>query len=188
MMMTLVLLFSVLVGLTTSTKEVSCDECKEASVALLARLLTTDSIAEQIAVLITSLCPMAEDPAACEVGLNGNWELMANVLYPVFLDPQDACERADKCESTLTTSAHRREWTCDECTGAIYILAAFMEEKMTINDAITLLQGESFCGNGEHSEDCGELVAALMPLALPILASLVADSASAICLDIVGVC
>ena len=63
-----------------------------------------------------------------------------------------------------------------------------MEEKTTIEDAIVLLQGEQFCGNGEHDEDCGELVAKLMPEALPVLAVLFAESAASLCLEISGVC
>ena len=188
MMIKLVLLLSALAGLTTATQEASCDECKEAAVAFMDRLLTTDSITEQISVLVTSLCPLAEDPATCEAGLNGNWEAIANILYPVFLEPEEACERADICKPTLTTPAYAREWTCEECTGAVYIFAAFIEEENTIEDAIVLLQGEQFCGNGEHTEDCGQLVAELMPEALPVLAVLFAESAAPLCLEILGVC
>jgi len=188
MMLKLVLLVSTLAGLSTATQEASCDECKVAAVALMDRLLTADAITQQISVLVTSLCPLAEDPATCEAGLNGNWESMANILYPVFLEPEEACERADLCKPALTTPAYAREWTCEECTGAVYILAAFMEEKTTIEDAIVLLQGEQFCGNGEHTEDCGELVAKLMPEALPVLAVLFAESAALLCLELLGVC
>lgn len=38
-----------------------------------ARLESEESLAEQAAILVGTLCPQAEDPAGCEAGLNTWW-------------------------------------------------------------------------------------------------------------------
>ena len=39
-----------------------------------ALLMSEESLAEQTGILIASVCPMADDPAACEEGLNMYWD------------------------------------------------------------------------------------------------------------------
>ena len=59
--------------------------------ALVARLTGEESIAEQVAVLVGTLCPGAEDPAECESGIPEIWPEIAMAMYPVFLEPETVC-------------------------------------------------------------------------------------------------
>merc|ERR1712112_744686 len=71
--------------LAVSSAQVTCDECKTAGAAMVARLTGEESIAEQVAVLVGTLCPGAEDPAGCEAGIPTAWPEIATAMYPVFL-------------------------------------------------------------------------------------------------------
>ena len=37
-------------------------------------LMSAESIAEQIEIIVANVCPGVEDPAGCEEGVRGNWE------------------------------------------------------------------------------------------------------------------
>merc|ERR1712198_184133 len=76
----------------------SCEECNTAAAGLLERLTSAESIAEQTGILISPVCPQADDAAACEAGLATWWSDMAMCLYPAFIGSGDACERLGLCK------------------------------------------------------------------------------------------
>merc|ERR1719458_2501676 len=81
--------------------------------------------------------------------------------------------------------------TCEECVfamDALVQIATIFVEQTYIDDIIAFLQGEAFCGAHTDQASCPEDIAALMPAALPVLASLLTVQAPEICRDNVGVC
>merc|ERR1712179_391786 len=110
---------------------VTCDECNKAAADLVARLLSEESLAEQVQIL-----------AAC--------------LYPNFLG-DDACVTLGVC-TKRTYRPTPKDWTCEECTDIMGRLAVFMADPATIAEGVTIVQGECFCMNGEdHGDACAEV-------------------------------
>jgi hypothetical protein len=85
---------------------------------------------------------------------------MANCLYPAFIGAADACERLDLCKA--------KDWTCEDCTGLMSRVAAFMKEETTIAQGLGILQGECFCGAAGHTDDCAALVESLAAPAMQV--------------------
>merc|ERR1711937_560510 len=151
--------------LAVSSAQVTCDECKTAGAAMVARLTGEESIAEQVAVLVGTLCPGAEDPAGCEAGIPEAWPEIAMAMYPVFQD---------------------RETTCELCLDGISRIDASLTAQ--VEDIIAFLQGEAFCGNHPDVETCPEDVDGLIRAAVPILGAAFVEAGTEICQDIAGVC
>merc|ERR1712020_29793 len=131
----------------------TCDECNAAAQGLLERLTSAESIAEQTGILISQVCPQAADAAACEAALSEYWGDMAGCLYPAFIGTSDACQRLGLCKVKSVLG----DWTCDDCTAIMTRVSDFMVEPDTIAQGTELLQGECFCGNGHHSDECPDL-------------------------------
>ena len=67
-------------------------------------------------------------------------------------------------------------------------LALYMMEQETITAGVAFLQGECFCGQAGHTEDCPGLVQTVLPLAFPALSEFLLQSTVEHCQEIVGVC
>merc|ERR1712130_353089 len=158
----------------------TCEECVFAMDALVTRLTGETSIAEQISVMVDTICPMAENPDDCVTRLTAAWPEIAGLIYPRHLDANIVCGALGSC--TL------REWTCEECTDGLVQIATIFTQQTYIDDIIAFLQGEAYCGAHTDQATCPEDIAALMPAALPVLASLLTAQAPEICRDNVGVC
>merc|ERR1712107_526690 len=65
----------------------TCSDCTAVVNAVQARLMSEESIAYQQGILVSGLCPDAENVAECEEALPGFWAQIANLLWPV-LGPQ----------------------------------------------------------------------------------------------------
>merc|ERR1712001_557915 len=169
---------------TLSTFSVSaaptCDECIAAMDALVARLTGETSLREQIEVMAATICPQAENPEDCVTRLTAAWPEIAGLIYPRYLDGNTVCGALGSC--TL------REWTCEECTDGLVQIATIFNVQTYIDDIIAFLQGEAYCGAHTDQASCPEDIGALMPAALPVLASLLTVQAPEICRDNVGVC
>merc|ERR1712121_164045 len=72
-----------------ASADVTCDECVASMGALVARLTSEESIAEQIAILTGTICPGSDDPDACNDGLPQAWPGIAAAMYPEFLEGND---------------------------------------------------------------------------------------------------
>ena len=81
-----------------------------------------------------------------------------------------------------------KDWSCEECTYLNTALADYMREDETITEGVAYLQGECFCGQEGHTEECPGLVQAVLPLAFPALADFLTESTVEHCQEIVGVC
>ena len=101
-------------------------------------------------------------------------------MYPVFLEGTSVCGQIMGCQL--------RDWTCDECTGGLAAIGGIIADPATIADVVTFLQGDAFCGQHTDQASCPDDVDRLMPLAMPILAAVLTETAPEICQDINGVC
>merc|ERR1712193_138283 len=153
--------------LAVSSAQVTCDECKTAGAAMVARLTSEESIAEQVAVLVGTLCPGAQDPAGCEAGIPAAWPEIAMAMYPVFLEPETVC-------SANEDSPCAREITCELCLDGMSRLAEYLTAE--VEDIIAFLQGEAFCGNHPDAADCPERVDSFIRAAVPILGAAFVES------------
>jgi hypothetical protein len=86
------------------------------SAKLLARLMSEESLAEQTAFLVETLCPNAEDPALCEAVIGVHWAVIGPAMYPTFLEANSVCSTLGACSAARNVV---REWTCEDCTGGI---------------------------------------------------------------------
>merc|ERR1712228_506434 len=147
---------------------IACDECQTAASDLVDRLLSEESIAEQIAILKLVVCPQLPADIDCEGLLDAEFLAMATCIYNEFILNQDVCGRLGLCykENKLTQV---RDWTCDECKDILARTAEFMGQEDTITEAIAYLQGDCYCGQDGHTAECPDLVATVLPLALPVL-------------------
>merc|ERR1712113_1229515 len=50
------------------------------------------------------------------------------------------------------------------------------------------LQGDCFCGQDGHTDDCADLVSTIVPLAMPVLAGVLVEQTNELCQEVVGVC
>merc|ERR1711953_281752 len=160
----------------------TCEECKFAMDALVTRLTGEASIAVQMSVLVDTICPQAENPDDCVTRLTAAWPEIAGLIYPRYLDGNTVCVGLGSC------ALRSGEWTCEECTNGLVQIATIFVQQIYIDDIIAFLQGEAYCGVHTDHPTCTEDIAALMPAALPVLASVLTVQAPEICRDNVGVC
>eukprot|EP00092_Neocalanus_flemingeri_P007530 GFUD01008128.1.p1 GENE.GFUD01008128.1~~GFUD01008128.1.p1 ORF type:complete len:209 (-),score=58.78 GFUD01008128.1:88-651(-) len=161
----------------------TCEECQMAYGKLVTRLLSEDSLAEQMTILKSAGCTVTADPEACITLVDTWWGVMASILYPSLMVPKDLCMGNGACEARIV-----REWTCDECLGGVEYAAGFFEMEESIQAAVELLSGDIFCGAPEATENCAEEMAAWMPVAIPILSAALRDQQVEICQEEVGTC
>merc|ERR1712080_78336 len=171
-------------GAAPALATVTCDECKEAVDGLVTRLTSEASIEEQIGILVASLCPNSPDPEGCEEAWKTWWGEIANVMFPVFMESTKVCTELGICKILRDV----RDWTCEDCTNGINRIAEVIKDPATIADIVAFLQGDAFCGKHTDQANCPSDIEAYIPLAMPVLANVMAETAEELCQDIVGVC
>merc|ERR1719232_231807 len=169
---------------SAASRAVTCDECQAASADLVDRLLGEESLAEQIAILKLVVCPQLPAEVDCEGVLDMWFADMASCIYNHFILEQDVCALLGLCSQRGLV----RDWTCEECTDILARTADYMSREETIAEGVTYLQGECFCGQDGHTDDCPNLVQTVLPLALPVLAAALNEQAAELCQEVVGVC
>merc|ERR1739838_1138580 len=182
----LVLLAAIGCASAASSNAVTCDECQAGAAALVDHLLSDASIAEQGAILKAVVCPQLDDAAGCEVVIDTWFGDIATCIYNHFVLDADVCSRLGLCKKAAIFTP--RDWTCEECTDVLVRTAAYMSEEETITEGIEYLQGDCFCGADGHTADCGDLVSAVVPLAMPVLPQTLAEQNVELCQELVGVC
>merc|ERR1712233_79481 len=127
------------IGAVSASGAVTCDECQTAASDLVDRLLSEESIAEQIAILKLVVCPQLPADIDCEGLLDAEFVAMATCIYNEFILNQDVCGRLGLCykENKLTQV---RDWTCDECKDILARTAEYMGQVDTLMTAQTLSQ------------------------------------------------
>ena len=180
---TLCLLLISTVSALVSPRDITCEECTEAFGKLVARLLTEDSLAEQIDILKAAGCAVLEDPEACITLVDTWWGVMASILYPNLMNPQNLCMMSGNC---MVKSV--KEWTCEECVGGVEMAANYFASEESIQAGIDLLSGDIFCGAPEATENCAEEMASWLPVAIPILSAALKEQEIQLCHEEVGIC
>ena len=79
------------------------------------------------------------------------------------------------------------DWTCEECTDILARTADYMAQEETIAEGVAYLQGDCFCGQDGHTEDCGTLVSTVLPMAMPVLGAALMEQSTELCQEVVGV-
>ena len=198
----LVLLAAVGYASAASSNAVTCEECQAGagtclqfyttnsyfflSAALVDRLLSDASVTEQGEILKALVCPQTDDPASCEAAVDMWFGDMATCIYNHFVLEADVCSRLGLCKKASIFTP--RDWTCEECTDIIARTADYMAADETIAEGVEYLQGECFCGQDGHTDDCGALVSTIVPLAMPVLAGVLVEQTTELCQEVVGVC
>merc|ERR1712241_1018573 len=144
----------------------TCDECNQAFGNLVTRLTGEESLMEQMELLKTF-----------------GWGVMASILYPSLMVPQDLCTMAGSC-----TEYSIKDWTCEDCIGGVVMAAGYFETEESIQMGVDLLSGDAFCGAPGATENCAEQMAVWLPVAIPILANAFRAQEVEICQEEVGVC
>merc|ERR1711997_999265 len=185
------LLVLAIAAISTASKAVTCDECQAAVTDLVARLLSEESLAEQKAILKLTICPQLPD-IDCEGTLDMWFPDMASCIYNHFMLEQDVCgellglcyKKSQKVQLLERVS----DWTCEECTDILARAADYMSSEETVAEAVAYLQGDCFCGQDGHTEDCGALVETVLPMAMPVLGAALMEQSTELCQEVVGVC
>ena len=127
-------------------------------------LQSADSIEEQVEILVASVCPLLDDPAGCQTGVETWWEgigkvfsrfkhilrfykswlknldksyfCLALAMYPVFLEANSVCGILGACGLKSVVKAP----TCDECSGSIAAVAGVIESEAQIAEIIEFLK------------------------------------------------
>ena len=63
-----------------------------------------------------------------------------------------------------------------------------MSRDETIAEGVASLQGDCFCGQDGHTDDCGALVATVLPMAMPVLGGTLWEASTELCQEVVNVC
>merc|ERR1711872_843931 len=69
-----------------------------------------------------------------------------------LLGGADVCVRLGLCEAGRHPLV--RDWTCEECTDVLAKVAEFIKDPETVEKGVAYLQGECFCGQPDHTDDC----------------------------------
>merc|ERR1712029_538436 len=137
----------------------TCDECTMAFSNLVTRLTGEQSLVEQMDLLKTLGCGVMESPEECNDLVDTWWPVMASILYPSLIVPQDLCAMAGSC-----TEDNLKDWTCEDCLGGVVMAAGYFESEESIQMAVW------------------------PPVAIPILAGTLRAQEVEICQEEVGVC
>ena len=176
-----ILICVLFISLSSATP--TCDECTLAFSNLVARLTGEESLVEQMEILKSLGCGVMDSPDECNDLVDSWWPVMASILYPSLIVPQDLCAMAGSC-----TANNDKDWTCEDCLGGVVMASEYFESEESIQMAVDLLAGDAFCGAPDATPDCPEQMAVWLPVAIPILAGTLRAQEVEICQDEVGVC
>merc|ERR1719334_1457414 len=113
--MKLLVSLSSLLALVSATSNTRCEDCHAVVSTLSTYLTSTESLANQVDILLAEVCPGADDPEECVDGLPGFWQGIAMILWPGYWDPEAEwmCNTEDICPSQI------RDMTCQDCFDGI---------------------------------------------------------------------
>merc|ERR1712244_106929 len=162
------ILSAALLATASATTEVGCEDCKALVSTLGMYLSSEESIAKQVEILLAEVCPQAEDPEACMEGLPAFWESIAMMLWPGYYNPEEEfmCMQEGLCGAPGSRDA----MTCDECLDGVMATIDQLLSEEFVSGIVAWLSGEEFCGMDEDPEMCANIIAELIPAALPAIA------------------
>merc|ERR1719153_475192 len=156
-----------LVGISISSVRATwtCEECTTITAAVGDHLSGEGDIQAQLEVILAEVCPAVEDVDGCLEGLPGFWKSLAPTLWSETFKSELWC--GDMCP----TQDPGVKVTCEECTSFVdSVFNAWTDEKW-IQQAVDIMSGPAFCDSEQNVEECQEVIAILLPLALPVLAT-----------------
>merc|ERR1739842_121650 len=161
--------FTALLSTVFATTEVGCEDCKALVSTMGMYLSSEESIAKQVEILLAEFCPTYSDPQACVEGLPEFWEKVAMMLWPGYYNPDEEfmCMQEGLCGAP----GSREAMTCDECLDGIKATIDQLLTEEFVSGIVAWLSGEEFCGMDEDPEMCANVIAELIPAALPTLAA-----------------
>merc|ERR1739842_288011 len=161
-------LSAALLATASATTEVGCEDCKALVSTMGMYLSSEESIAKQVDILLAEFCPTYSDPQACVEGLPEFWEKVAMMLWPGYYNPDEEfmCMQEGLCGAPGSRDA----MTCDECLDGIKATIDQLLTEEFVSGIVAWLSGEEFCGMDEDPEMCANIIAELIPAALPALA------------------
>merc|ERR1711868_216085 len=110
-------------------------------------------------------------------------DLVARLLSEESLAEQKAILKLTVCPQLPVI-----DWTCEECTDILARAADYMSSEETVTEAVAYLQGDCFCGQDGHTEECPTLVETVLPMAMPVLGAALMEQSTELCQEVVGVC
>jgi len=164
--MKLIVVLSALLAIASADP---CSDCTAVVTTIATYLTSEDSIARQVEVLLAEVCPGADDPDMCVAGLPDFWAKIAMMLWPGYYNPEEPwmCATEDICGAPGAKLA----MTCEECTNGIQGAIDQLLSEEFVTGIVEWLSGEEFCGMDEDPEMCANVIAELIPAALPALAA-----------------
>ena len=138
-------------------------------------------------ILKAVVCPQLPADVDCEGILDQWFPDMASCIYNHFVLEADVCSKLGLCKKMSVLSAVR-DWTCEECSDILLRTSGYMSDPATIAEGVTYLQGDCFCGQAGHSDECPALVETVLPLAMPVLAQALVEQTVELCQEVIGVC
>jgi len=146
-----------------------CSDCTAVVTTLATYLTSEDSIARQVEVLLADVCPGADNPDMCVARLPDFWTKIAMILWPGYFNPEEPwmCATEEICGAPGAELA----MTCDVCTKRIAGAIEQLLSEEFVTEIVERLSGEEFCGMDEDPEMCANVIAELIPAALPALAA-----------------
>merc|ERR1711955_21152 len=131
-------------------------------------LTTQEDLAHQVEVLLAKVCPKSSEPEKCQELLPAFWTEIAESLWPNYYNPEAVwmCGGEGVCGGP-----DARPLTCDGCKAGIRLSIAQLLSQEFINGIIEEISGDEGCGQEKEPEKCRAVVAELIPLALPAIAS-----------------
>merc|ERR1712004_353046 len=141
----------------------TCSDCTAVVNAVQARLMTEESIAYQQGILVSGLCPEAENVAECEEALPGFWAQIASLLWPEYWDPSAQWMCAPICAAPEDTVM-----TCDDCQAGVLAAIDQLLAPETLDRIVEILANGDFCA-ATGDERCPAAVDVVIRQGLPIL-------------------
>merc|ERR1711872_392820 len=140
----------------------TCSDCTAVVNAVQARLMSEESIAYQQGILVSGLCPGAENVAECEEALPGFWAQIADILWPGYWDPS-----ADWMCAPICAAPEDTVMTCDDCKMGIQAGIDQMLAPETLDTIVEFLSGDFCATTGE--DRCPEFVDVIIRQGLPMI-------------------
>merc|ERR1712107_79641 len=166
------LTFSALLAMASAS--ITCDQCLSFTGKVAANMAEEKSVADQITLLVSTLCPMTQDPVACDDGLRTYWPEMASIIYSTYLDSKKVCGQLGLCGFKLGLGS---EATCGDCTDGVNGVASLLVGRAKVKEMIELVKGKVCLGN----ENCNYSVKETLPFAMPIIAEILIVRAPTFC-------
>merc|ERR1711970_220683 len=146
----------------------TCEDCQALVSTISTSLTSKEGIAQQVEVLLSKVCPKSSEPETCLEKLPEFWAEVAQGLWPGYYSPaaEWMCGARDICGGPQASPL-----TCDGCKAGIRLSIVQLLSDEFVHGIIEELSGDEGCGQEKEPEKCRAVVAELIPLALPAIAS-----------------